>query len=191
MPRIRRKQRPPVLAEYRKYKPYLRIDFQYRCAYCHIPELRYGPPGNYSIDHFRPKSRPEFSHLVSRYANLYYACQDCNRHKGKTWPAPQLRADGFRFLDPCKDDYNEHWRVRPSGEIEAFTRAAEYMIGRLGLNCAYLIDWRRKKGSLIAYIERLERLIHVLTPGTQEHNDTSEFVQHLRLQLGDEYGDLW
>ena len=91
MPRVVRKQKPPVLTESRKYKPYLRLDFARRCAYCYIPEVRYGSLGNYSVDHFRPKSIPEFRRFICQYSNLFYACMDCNRTKGKTWPQRKLR----------------------------------------------------------------------------------------------------
>src|SRR5450755_630058 len=108
MPRVVRKQKPPDHTDYRKYKPYLRLDFHKRCAYCHIPEMRYGPTGNYAVDHFRPKSRPEFATLVCRYSNLFYACRDCNLYKGSTWPNRTQRRLGAHFLNPCRVDIGAH-----------------------------------------------------------------------------------
>src|ERR1700730_8522952 len=111
MPRGARKQNTPPLPNYKKYKPYLRLDFESRCAYCHIPELRYGPSRNFTVDHFRPKSNPQFHNLICLYSNLYYVCQDCNSSKGSAWPLPAIEEHGFRFLDPCLDDLSAHWSV--------------------------------------------------------------------------------
>ena len=153
MPRVVRKQRPPVLTDYRKYKPYLRLDFGRRCAYCHIPELRFGTPGNYAVDHFRPKSKPEFRALICRYSNLFYVCMDCNRFKGSRWPDQRLVGLGSRFLNPCIDDMSLHWTVDKQGVLIPITPAARYMIQRLRLNRQELCDWRREKEALIARIE--------------------------------------
>ena len=155
MPLVVRKQRPPALTNYRQYKPYLRLDFEKRCAYCHIPELRYGTPGNFHIDHFRPKSHPGFRDLICQYSNLYYVCRDCNTYKGSAWPADALQDLGFFFLDPCTDDLAFHWTLKNDGSLYARTRAAEYMIARLNLNRAFLCEWRRGK---LDFLDRIETL---------------------------------
>ena len=152
---ILRKQVPPLFKNYREYKPFLRLDFERRCAYCYIPESRYGTPGNYTIDHFRPKSRPEFRKLICHYSNLYYVCRDCNLYKGAAWPSSVLRAQEFRFLDPCTDDFSLHWIVRPDGILTPKTPAGAYMIARLRLNREYLREWRRHKTVMVASVDRL------------------------------------
>jgi len=76
MPRIIRKHHPPYSKDYTKYKPYLRQDFNYRCAYCTIHEGEFGGLRNFVVEHFRP--RWKFSELECEYTNLYYACRIYN-----------------------------------------------------------------------------------------------------------------
>lgn len=191
MPRVVRKQKPPRLADYRSYKPYLRLDFDQRCAYCHIPELRYGPPGNYSVDHFRPKSRSEFQRLVCYYPNLFYTCMDCNRSKGNTWPHPHLCRQGFRFLNPCRDNMSKHWDVDRNGLLIAKTFAAEYTIARLRLNRVELCEWRRDKVDLIATVQDAARAISLATGDALLVGPLRRVLERLRRKLDEEYANYW
>ena len=55
-PRIRRREFPPVMqgrTGYRNAVPYLRRDFDFRCAYCGIHEQMKGGPQAFCIDHFK------------------------------------------------------------------------------------------------------------------------------------------
>jgi hypothetical protein len=193
MPRVVRKQRPPALTDYKKYKSFLRADFERRCAYCHIPESRYGTPGNYAVDHFRPKSRAEFRELICRYSNLYYACRDCNLYKGSTWPARKLQRSGFRFLDPCRIDLSTQWAVDQDGSLKPKTRAAEYMILRLRLNQRFLCDWRRGKSELELRIKEVGSLTASAVRAGEEDlvRGLQSLLQRLNDQILDEYGDFW
>jgi hypothetical protein len=178
--RIVRKQNPPAFRNYKRYKPFLRLDFDARCAYCDIPELRYGPPRNYTVDHFRPKSIPEFRGLLRAYSNLFYVCQDCNAAKGSAWPSAELQALGFRFVDPCLQDLADHFPVGPDGLVTARTRQGEYMVARVRLNRPYLRAWRRSKDELLAQISDVADLTAAFKPGTTEHSAANRI--HLRLQ---------
>ena len=191
MPRVVRKQKPPVPTDYRKYKPYLRLDFGSRCAYCHIPEVRYGSPGNYSVDHFRPKSRPEFQRFRCLYANLFYACMDCNRIKGNTWPTRQLQNLGFRFLNPCRDNMANHWTVDETGLMIPKTLPAEYMIARLNLNRRLLCEWRRDKSDLAARIQDLSQSIALTGNDRDLKNALTRVLNRLSKQLLEEFADYW
>lgn len=190
MPRVVRKQRPPALTDYKKYKPYLRVDFERRCAYCQIPESRYGTPGNFAVDHFRPKSIPEFRHLVCRYSNLYYACRDCNLYKGSTWPAAKLQKAGFRFLDPCRVDLCAQWILEDDGSLTPKTRAAEYMILRLRLNHRFLCEWRQDVFELAARIRNLADLITKEAANEVLVETLTPLLRKLEGQFQEEYSGL-
>jgi uncharacterized protein (TIGR02646 family) len=192
MPRVVRKQRPPALTDYKKYKPYLRIDFDRRCAYCHIPELRYGTPGNYAVDHFRPKSRVEFRNLICRYSNLFYTCRDCNLYKGPTWPSRAERSRGLRFLDPCAVDLATQWTICGDGALTPKNAAAQYMIEQLRLNRQDLCDWRRDKAELAMRIGDIVRVISSAKAGDEDFVQVLQpLLSKLDRQLSDEYGDYW
>ena len=66
MPRfIRTNQDLPKFSDYTRYRPYLRKDFEYRCAYCEITETSVFGIIALGIDHFRPKTRfPDRSALT-------------------------------------------------------------------------------------------------------------------------------
>lgn len=170
MPRVKRSQELPALTDYRDYKPFLRLDFQFRCAYCHIPELIYGGGSdrNFVVEHFRPKSRPEFEHLTCDYSNLYYACNRCNDFKGAKWPSVAEYETGSRFLDPCMDDFCDHIAVGLDGSAEALTNPATYSVKQLNLNRKHLQVWRAGKAILVADIEALRTVIEDLE--RDQHN---------------------
>lgn len=163
MPRVVRKQNPPAVLDYRKYKRFLRVDFEYRCAYCHIPEIRNGSSRNFAVEHFRPKSKLEFAHLKCVYSNLYYACFACNDFKGSRWPAALEEAGGFRFLDPCVDDFIEHLDVAADGSMLPLTPGGSYTSAHLNLNREFLREWRAEKRQLRRRIEYLRLRIDELT----------------------------
>ena len=101
------------------------------------------------VDHFRPKGRPEFAHLGLAWANLYYCCHRCNQHKSSKWPNSAERAQGLRFVDPCEEDPDEHFRLTrdesgdEDGNIASETPAGRYSIAKIRLNRQQLIDIRR------------------------------------------------
>jgi len=81
MARFTRQINIPTYSNYKKYKPYLRVDFRRLCAYCERPEKAVGGAGHCEIDHFKPREvAPE---LLAVYENLYYCCRECNNKKSK------------------------------------------------------------------------------------------------------------
>ena len=81
---FRRSPDVPVLNDYRAYRdPYLRPDFQYRCAYCLTHEFYFLQGDGGEIDHYRPlhAKNHDFSHLKNVYGNLYWTCGQCNLEK--------------------------------------------------------------------------------------------------------------
>jgi uncharacterized protein (TIGR02646 family) len=67
------------------------------CSYCDGHPL--GATGVETVDHFRPKSRPEFHELVCSWTNLFLTCTACNHAKREQWDEALLRPDdpGFHF----------------------------------------------------------------------------------------------
>ena len=160
---FKRSQSPPVLTNYRAYKPFLQVDFLHRCSYCRITEHRWGSERNFVVEHFRPKSRKLFVRLICKYSNLYYACNRCNDFKGDTWPNAALRSSGYYFADPCVDDvYNHHLRIRNTGQLEALTNCGEYTRDHLRLNRTTLVIWRRERRKLLEDIKVTRKAVRSL-----------------------------
>lgn len=138
-----RHENPPLYSDYRRCKPYLRRDFQYQCAYCTIYEAEFGGHHNFQIDHFCPQSL--FPELKNEYSNLYYACSICNVYKSNSWPTEEQVKLGRRFLDPCTDDYDAHFKQLPDGTLRTLTEPAKYTLSHLRLNRLQLIRLRQMR----------------------------------------------
>lgn len=67
------------------------------CCYCDGHPI--AAQGVSSVDHFRPKSRPEFHALVCTWSNLFLSCSGCNQAKGEKWDDVLLHGDAadYRF----------------------------------------------------------------------------------------------
>ncbi len=70
---------------------------RHKCAYCErIPNKG----GSYlEIEHFYPKSRKEYRHMVFAFENLLPSCPQCNRVKGQRF----RNEDGVEILDPYQE----------------------------------------------------------------------------------------
>lgn len=116
-------------ADYRRYRPLLRQDFLFRCAYCLRHEFFVGGEAGCSIDHHRPIAGP-FARpdLAAAYENLYWCCRECNENKGVTWPTEHEHASGWRFLDPCDvaDDHDIHLHIDLQGNVNPITNTGQY-----------------------------------------------------------------
>lgn len=196
MPRVVRRQKPPAHNDYRRYKPYLRLDFERRCAYCHIPERRNGPSRNYAVDHFRPKSRPEFKHLRAVYTNLYYVCFTCNDYKGSHWPSAE---EADRLLDPCEDDFVEHFEIAADGSLLALTPLARHFARQLNLNRESLCEWRAEKAANQCTLRALEAMLGEMRAADLAESATAverlaameRMAERFRQDIQDEFGDWW
>ena len=135
-------------ADYTRYRPFLREDFRFRCAYCLRHEFFVGGEAGCCIDHHRPQhgpyGRPD---LVSVYENLHWCCNECNALKGDTWPSPEQYVAGDRFLDPCQPegDHDLHWDVEADGTLTPTTRVGRYTIAHLVLDREVLVYHRRRQ----------------------------------------------
>lgn len=70
----------------------LRDQTQEHCSYCDMNPI--SPPGDETIDHFRPKSgpmgRPD---LAYEWENLFYCCNHCQRNKRDLFEEALLKPD--------------------------------------------------------------------------------------------------
>ena len=182
--RIVRSPDPGPLNHYRAYKPHLQTLFRCRCAYCLSHEQKMGQFAAMEVDHFKPKGRPEFAHLEHEWTNLYYCCRICNQHKSNRWPTDQQMREGLRFVDPCEEDPDEHFRLclHPRHDelcwLTPLTPAARYTIEKIRLNRDQLIQIRRS----LAAEEREEqdrlleitRLIECLDADVRDRDSSSQ-----------------
>jgi len=65
------------------------------CSYCDGHPL--DATGVETVDHFRPKSRPEFYELVCTWTNLFLTCTACNQAKREQWDDALLRPDDLEY----------------------------------------------------------------------------------------------
>ena len=139
-----RGESPPAYSDHHRYFPFLRRDFQYRCAYCERTEAYLGGEEGFEIDHFRPQHR--FPELKAVYANLYYCCRKCNRNKWKAWPSESQIREGSIFADPCAEDpYEIHLRERQDGGLDEITACGAYSNAHIRLDRPSLREWRRRR----------------------------------------------
>ncbi len=151
------------------------------CAYCLLQE---GAPitGGYQsfqIDHFRPVAK--FPRLIRDYWNLYYCCHWCNNAKSDTWPNNDQAKRGYRFVDPCVDDfYGKHARLDVSGRLEALTTAGDFTIREILLNRKIFRDLRSRRAAAQMTIERIKLRLRQLAA---EKEPRAELIAALEDQL--------
>jgi hypothetical protein len=127
--RDHRRHGPRGYASYEGYRPWLRDEFTFRCAYC-LKRESWGPiTGEYDIDHFQPERlRPD---LTADYMNLVYACRRCNTVKsGLTVDDPFIVMCGTRIV------------TRTDGTVRGLDGEASRVVLVLDLNSPRLVEWR-------------------------------------------------
>jgi uncharacterized protein (TIGR02646 family) len=134
---IDRGEDPGPFSQPRDYVTHLRGRFRRRCAYCLTPDDRLGGEEGMKVDHFLPESR--HADLRLAWSNLYYCCDVCNNRKSN-FPTPDESISGKRFVDPCSDDPDDHFRLVKDPTTDDFCRVAwlsvpaEYEVKRLQFN---------------------------------------------------------
>ena len=134
----------PTAGVYSDWKEQISLECYKQCIYCTIHENQWGGVDHYHIEHYRPKSIPEFKKLENDICNLFYACPVCNRFKSDDWPAePDLNV--VSYPDPSLTDYKTIFDFNNSTYtlIGKFTSSV-YMIERLYLNRPQLVYERRE-----------------------------------------------
>ncbi len=149
---IQRTQNTPLKNKYQLYKPFLRIDFEYRCAYCKNREAVEGGSKKFDIDHYKPKSK--FPDLVNIYSNLIYSCRVCNSSKRNFWPNfIDILKDQY-ILNPCNDDFEKHYNMKQA-EWRGNTLVALWNIKRLRLNSPKKLQFREDEADVCEIINNL------------------------------------
>ena len=115
-----------IYTDYKRFKKYLRKDFNNRCGYCDDLDYYAGGVDVYHIDHFKPKDETHFPILINKYSNLVYSCPYCNRAKSNKW---ELRG----FIDPCSRQYDNHLLRNLTGKINSITTQGKYIFINLKL----------------------------------------------------------
>jgi HNH endonuclease len=160
---IKRTQNPTLGKKYQFYKPFLRIDFEYRCSYCKNREVVEGGTKKFHIDHYKPQSK--FPELINEYLNLFYCCSECNNAKKDFWPTILDHWMSRYILNPCIHDFEEHYNMKHP-EWRGYTRVALWNIEKLKLNSKRRIQFRQDELDVCEIIaklnsqqEELEKLI--------------------------------
>ncbi|HEX7412673.1 MAG TPA: hypothetical protein VF411_01415, partial [Bacteroidia bacterium] len=144
---------------YQPFKPYLKEDFNSRCGYTDCADKWFGGITTFHIDHFAPLKG--FPALKTTYGNLVYSCSYVNILKSDDDPA--------NYLDPCNDEYNDHFYRDKLGAIYPNSNSpkAQYMHRRLKLGLArYQVIWLLD--NLYDCMKGLQSLVDTLPNGSDE-----------------------
>lgn len=124
-----RRHGPAGYSAYESYRPWLRDEFAFRCAYCLKREAWGQVTFEFELDHFQPQSLNPT--LRVDYVNLVYACRRCNAVKGD-----QAVADPFELLRSTRTT------TLPDGSLRARDRDTQRLILQLDLNSPRIRSWR-------------------------------------------------
>jgi uncharacterized protein (TIGR02646 family) len=166
--RILRGPDPGPFKKHGEYKPYLQPLFRERCAYCLTPDKLNGGLEGMTVDHFLDQKR--YPKLRLAWTNLYYSCVVCNSHYKKDYPTEEEEKAGFRFVDPCKEDPDDHFcmvRDPKTGElcqVRGLSGLANYTIRRLHLNSRRVLRdfWRELEHLEIREMTRINEIDRLL-----------------------------
>ena len=124
-----RRHDPGGYKNYRRFRPWLRDEFSFRCLFCPHRE-RWPTTSEFEIDHFVPVSeRPD---LECCYRNLLYVCRRCNNLK-----------TNCRVPDPCRMAYGACLRVNEDGSVVALNNQGQTLIRVLRLDRPERVQQRR------------------------------------------------
>lgn len=119
-----REHAPAGYADHTGYKPWLRDEFEFRCAYC-LQRETWSRDGQalFSADHVIPQSLDPEGRILNRYSNLIYACTACNAAKRE-----------MIVLDPTDEALGWHLRVNEDGTVDGISSEGRYLTQTLWLN---------------------------------------------------------
>ena len=138
--RVVRRHAPSGYTDYSSFKPWLRDEFTFRCVFCLLRERMLGSIGQagFAVEHLTPRAADPT--LECEYANLLYACSQCNSFKGDLGPV----------LDPCRAAYARHLLVNDDGSIRGLTREGRTLIRVVRLDREELVSFRRRLIAMVA-----------------------------------------
>ncbi|QDZ02111.1 HNH endonuclease [Nitratireductor mangrovi] len=141
----------PTGMKYQDYKPLLRRDFFFSCAYCTMSESE-ATAIRFTIDHYESqKHRPD---LINEYENLLYCCDECNTRKGARLLSEKIKNLGYRIFRPDWDQRERHFSVSEL-RVEGKTAIGEFTIDAVALNRSSLRrlrDLRRRLTECEEYV---------------------------------------
>jgi len=137
-----------------------------------------------TIDHFRPKSL--FPRLVASYSNLHYCCNECNTYKADRWPSDAELTNGYRFVEACVDDPDEHYEFVDL-VMKPRTRPAEFTVSALRLDRPALLSRRRaiasRRTKILVLLDRIDRVRAAAVEDLDVLHDIDEVRADLLSQL--------
>jgi HNH endonuclease len=169
-------------SKYRFYRPWVRRTFKCKCVYCKTHEVELGGMKYFELDHFIPGDVDRS--LENVYSNLVYACDVCNRLKDNDWHFGDPLITGRGYLDPCKHDYDLHFRFLDDGSVEGLTPIAKYMVERLHLNRGFVVSARVTRNQKKKLPETYDAVISQTRRVLAEAKDSDE-RSDLRFMLSD------
>lgn len=125
--------------------PILRQMTQEHCAFCDY--FRFDTVSSETVEHFKPKSRPEFYAHAYAWENLYYCCDRCQSAKGEKWDDCLLRPDDPEYLFDLyfQRDYTTGEILPNAVASTEIRKRAKATIELYGLNRSELCRDRRTK----------------------------------------------
>jgi len=127
--RVERRHGPAGYSAYESFRPWLRDEFLFRCAYCLKREVWGQVTAEFELDHFQPRSLA--SNRRTDYFNLIYCCRRCN-----LWKTDQS------IDDPLQHLAEETILVYPDGSVTGRTLEARRLIAQLDLDSPRMREWR-------------------------------------------------
>lgn len=158
-----RRHNPSYLARkggYQEYKPCLRWDFGFICAFCLLHEVDICPQGTsglpvFSAEHLELQSTDD--QKANDYGNVVYACSFCNTaRRSKPRVTPEAR-----LLDPTKDVWAQHFRNQ-----ENYLVPQEHDADAIYTHEAYDLDDDRKVARRETRYETLSANVKIIKEGS-------------------------
>jgi len=159
-PRLVRRKKYSDYKRYKDFRQEIREDCLQRCAYCDAHELEIGSEKNFTLDHFRPRSYPEYKKLENDPYNLIWACRRCNDLKRDDWPAygTEGTVNGKEgYVDPFQVDRKDYFELHKDGSLRPLRYPARYMIEVLELNRYFLRFIRQRRDAIYRGLSNLEQ----------------------------------
>ncbi len=170
---VRRRHRPRPAGRWGEYRPCLRWDFGFTCAFCllHDADLYGGLPGEglggTTVEHVIPRSVDPS--LANVYQNCVYACRWCNRSRS----ARPAEYRGAQLLDPTRDVWGDRFVATADKLLPA-----EGDVDAQATHLAYGLDDPRKIGRRRARRELVTDRLYLLA---RQGVEFTELLRHADL----------
>jgi hypothetical protein len=145
-------------SNYQDYRPELRANFWFSCAYCTLTEVESRGVG-FQIDHYVPIASD--ATLQNVYGNLMYSCAPCNRNKGDYHPTAAQDAAGKRFFRADQEHPSDHFETTQN-TVVGTTAVGEFTTEVLMLNRLLMQRVRRARRRITESEATVTSGIHAL-----------------------------